>query len=194
MIFVNFEMNVDAFESGFVYHFYSRAIGAEKLFVEEENFFFFLKKYEKYLDPYFETMAYCLIPNHFHFLIRVKENCGDEEIVKSIGDFLNAYTKSFNKLYSRNGGLFQRKFKRKKVELDSYYTRLIIYIHLNPVKHDLTINPINWQFSSYNTYFSTKPSKLNRDEVIRWFGGLEEFKKVHSLNLDDYLPNEFLLE
>jgi len=104
-------------------------------------------------------MAYCLIPNHFHFLIRVKENCGDEEIVKSIGDFLNAYTKSFNKLYSRNGGLFQRKFKRKKVELDSYYTRLIIYIHLNPVKHDLTNNPINWQFSSYNTYFSTKPSK-----------------------------------
>jgi putative transposase len=187
-------MNFDTFESGCIYHFYSRAIGAEKLFLENDNYFFFLTKYEKYLSPYFDTLAYCLIPNHFHFLVRVKDNCNDEEIVKSIGDFLNAYTKSFNKLYARNGGLFQRKFKRKKVESDEYYTRLIIYIHLNPVKHGFKNKPSDWQYSSYNSYLSSKPSKVIREEVLRWFGDLEEFKKVHEINVEEYLPIDLLLE
>jgi REP element-mobilizing transposase RayT len=187
-------MNVDTFESGYIYHFYSRAIGAEKLFVENENYFFFLNKYEKYLEPYFETLAYCLIPNHFHFLIKVKENCTDGEIIKSIGDFLNSYTKSFNKLYARNGSLFQRKFKRKKVDSDSYFTRMIIYIHHNPVKHGLKKGPSDWQFSSYNSYLSSKPTKINKEEVLGWFGDLEEFKKMHRISVEEYLSRDLLLE
>lgn len=191
---VNFEMNVDTFESGFIYHIYSRAIGAEKLFIENENYLFFLKKYENYLDPYFETLAFCLIPNHFHLLIRVKENCQNDQVIKAFGDFLNSYTKSLNKSYTRNGGLFQRKFKRKKVESNSYYTRLILYIHLNPIKHGLRTEPTDWQFSSYNSFLSSKPSKIRRDEVLDWFGDLEEFKKVHNLNVEEYLPKDLLLE
>ena len=46
-----------------------------EVFIENDNYLFFLSQYDKYLKAYFETLAFCLIPNHFHFLIRVKENC-----------------------------------------------------------------------------------------------------------------------
>ena len=55
-----------------VYHIFSRAIGKEKLFLEEENYVFFLKRYKLHISPVADTFAYNLLPNHFHFLIRIK--------------------------------------------------------------------------------------------------------------------------
>jgi len=58
---------------GGVYHIYNRANGREKLFLNDDNYTFFLKRYYKYLGRFLDTFCYCLMPNHFHFLIRVKE-------------------------------------------------------------------------------------------------------------------------
>ncbi len=54
------------------YHVYNRANGFEKIFVEEENYRFFLEKYQLYISPYVDTYCYCLMPNHFHFLVSIK--------------------------------------------------------------------------------------------------------------------------
>ena len=109
------ENSIEVFESGKVYHLYSRSIGNQELFLTDENYKFFLNKYSQYSDNCFDTIAYCLIPNHFHFLVRIKENQQDSDIVKTFSNFLNSYAKAFNKSTGRNGGLFQRKFKRKLI-------------------------------------------------------------------------------
>lgn len=55
-----------------IYHVYNRANGNEKLFLSGDNYSFFLKRYEKYMDEFLDTFCYCLMPNHFHLLVRVK--------------------------------------------------------------------------------------------------------------------------
>ena len=59
-------------DQGSFYHIYNRGNNKEKIFFEEKNYRHFLKLFDKYLSPYVDVYAYCLMPNHFHFLIRVK--------------------------------------------------------------------------------------------------------------------------
>lgn len=63
---------MDLFEPDQVYHIYNRANGNENLFRESRNYRFFLQKYFAYINPVAETYAYCLLPNHFHAMIRVR--------------------------------------------------------------------------------------------------------------------------
>jgi len=59
-------------ESDKYYHIYNHAVGNDNLFKKEENYYFFLKKYIQHISPIADTFAYCLMPNHFHFAVRVK--------------------------------------------------------------------------------------------------------------------------
>src|SRR6056297_3474816 len=110
------------------YHIYNRANGTENLFTETKNYNFFLERWNNYLADYLTVWAYCLIPNHFHFLIKVKS---EEELTKllrpeqgAITEMISnqfrilfiSYTKSFNKVYTRNGSLFQKPFKHILVD------------------------------------------------------------------------------
>src|SRR5699024_7104949 len=138
--------------------------------------------------------------NHFHFMVKTKpleeflaffEKKYPDKDPQSFGNFagllsnpfknfLISYAKSFNKLYDRRGSLFLDNLKRKKIEDDSYFTQLIRYIHLNPVKHGLVEKPGDWPHSSYNSHLSSKPTSLKRDEVLDWFGGKGNFIKQHT--------------
>lgn len=184
----------DPFFSEEFYHVYSRTIGEELLFRTEENCIYFLKKYQTYCSPHFSTLAYCLLPNHFHFLIRVKENTNPEAVLNSFSNFLNGYTKAYNKLYDRHGGLFQRKFKRKRIDKESYLSQVIIYIHRNPQKHGIVKDFKKWRFSSYQAIISQKPTQIDRDFIIEWFGDFEQFQKIHALENVSNFPEELSLE
>lgn len=81
--------------------------------------------------PLVEIAAYCLMPNHFHLLIRELEEGG---ISKFMQKLTTGYTMYFNKRHERSGSLFQGKFKATHVSDDRYLRYLISYIHLNPVK------------------------------------------------------------
>ena len=122
---------------GKIYHIYSRTIGKELLFRNEENYAYFLRRYTYFCSKHFATFCYCLLPNHFHFLVQVKESTNEAAAISAFSNFLNSYSKSYNKVFERHGGLFQRKFKRKEIKLDSYLTEVITYIHRNPQKHGL---------------------------------------------------------
>ena len=65
------------FYEGSYYHIYNRAIGRDWLFVNDGNYRFFLKKWQQYIHPYVETFAYCLMCNHYHFLVRIKPITAD---------------------------------------------------------------------------------------------------------------------
>ena len=184
----------DEFEPECVYHIFNKAIGEEKLFRQDDNYYFFLARFQHFLDEKVETLAYCLIPNHFHLLIRVRPNITNNQVVKGFSDFQNAYCKSFNKVFSRNGSLFQRKFKRKKIKNEVYLSRIVIYLHQNAIKHGLVKDPKEWRFSSFKSYLSDNPTKLSRDLVLGWFGGIEGFRISNQANTELFLPEEFLLE
>ncbi len=54
------------------YHIYNRANGSEKIFVDKDNYRYFMEKYKQHVSPIADTYAYCLMPNHFHFLVKIK--------------------------------------------------------------------------------------------------------------------------
>lgn len=81
--------------------------------------------------PLVDICAYCLMPNHFHLIIRERENNGISRFMQKL---LTGYTMYFNKRYERSGNLFQGKFKAKHIDNDEYLKYLISYVHLNPIK------------------------------------------------------------
>ncbi len=183
-------------ENGKYYHIYNRGINSDILFKENDNYNYFLKLYETHIDPIAETFAWCLMKNHFHFLIRIKEVNEIKTAIKiqpsqSFSNLFNAYTKAFNKKYHRHGALFERPFRRKWVNFDTYFQNLIIYIHNNPVHHNICDHPLEYAWSSYLSCISDKPTKLKRQEVIEIFNDVENFKFLHQLK--NYISTEEFL-
>ena len=105
--------------AGCYYHIYNRGNNREPIFFSDENYRYFLKGYAEYISPVADTFAYCLLPNHFHFLVQIKEQ--QEELSGALAsqhfsNFFNSYTKSINKAYQRTGSLFEKRFGRILIE------------------------------------------------------------------------------
>ena len=192
-----------------VYHVYNRAHGSEKLFVNKLNYQFFLDKYFKYLGPVTDCISYCLMPNHFHLLVRIKElrnvqvellpkliespsqDLLDAALIRQFSNFFNSYAKSFNRQQGRKGSLFMHSFRRKSVRDSEYLRKLIHYIHRNPIEAGLVNNPESWEFSSYrNVLFRGRNSKyrIDTEAVLDVFDNLEDFVAFH----DQTSPFELL--
>ncbi len=188
---------VQALENGKYYHIYNRGINSDILFKENKNYEHFINLYDTHIEPIAETYAWCLMKNHFHFLVRLKEEAEiqtERKILpsQSFSNLFNAYTKAFNKSYNRHGALFERPFKRKSIDNESYFQNLITYIHNNPVHHKICENPIEYPWSSYVTCISDKPTKLKRKKVIEMFNDIENFKYVHQLKSNPFTIESFL--
>ncbi len=180
---------------GVFYHIYNRGNNRERIFFEEENYHYFLQQYQKYLSDHVENYAYCLMPNHFHFVVYIKPSETQASKVletfevsspkkltpleKAFRDFFISYAKSINKRYERTGSLFQYKFKRKPITSNSYLMRLIMYIHANPVDARLCSDFQDWRFSSYNAILGDMPTEIKRDEVMELFGARKDFIAWH---------------
>ncbi len=182
-------------EAGRVYHIFNRGNNRENLFREERNYRYFLNLYSKYAEPVVITYAYCLMPNHFHFLVKIKE-CDSKEFdpKQQFSNLFNSYAKSINKAYGRTGALFQRPFGRIEVTSDAYYTYLVYYIHLNPQKHGFTKDFRSYPYSSFRLLLSDEPSFLASGEVMNWFGGKETFIDAHKKAESALIPAELLGE
>lgn len=146
----------------------------------------FLKLYEHHIVPVADTFAYCLMKNHFHLLVKIKEHLpGLEDLEgvnipsKAFSNLFNAYTKSINKMYARSGSLFEKNFRRIEITSDIYFARLVHYIHFNPQKHGFTDNYRTYPYSSFQLILSDTPTDIKRAEVINWFGGKNDFIEVH---------------
>ena len=180
---------IEPLEFGNYYHIYNRGINSENIFKENRNHEYFLNLYDKHINPIAETLAWCLLKNHFHLLVRIKTleeiHKNKDEFKKiiphqSFGNLFNAYTKAINKGYNRHGALFERPFKRKRIHNDAYLQSVIKYIHYNPVNHGFCEHPIQYPWSSYLTCVSEKPTKLKREKVISLFNNIDELKKFHN--------------
>ncbi len=184
---------------GNYYHIYNRGNNGIDVFLENGNYDYFLKLYHQYVHPIAETFAWCLMKNHFHFLVYIRN---EKEVLmesleystvdkpsvvdpsKQFGHLFNAYTQAINKKYSRTGSLFEKPFERKRVTSEKYLQNLIYYIHNNPVHHGFTKTINEYPWSSYGSVVSDKPTKLLRDEVIEIYGSKENFIDYHNAEQD----------
>ncbi|MBK6347526.1 MAG: hypothetical protein IPF68_16660 [Bacteroidales bacterium] len=176
------------------YHIYNHANGFENFFKDKNDYANFLTLYIEYIVPICETFAYCLMPNHFHFFVRIKP---EAELIRTLkinnetskietgtisyrfSHYFNSYAQAYNKKFQRSGSLFRSTFKRKPVITEEYFIKLVHYIHSNPV-HDGFVERIErWEHSSYNAFLLDTESFLNKATVIEHFGDLDNFKLVH---------------
>ena len=189
---------------GDFYHLYNRDINNEIVFKSKRNYLFFLERWQKYVGDILEVYSYCLLPTHFHFFVRVVNSFTKPSSFSKATDinkllehqfmlFFRSYALAFNKENNRTGSLFQKGIKRIRINGERYYTAIIHYIHNNPIHHHYVDNYDRWQFSSYNAILSDSPSKINREEILKWFGSKENFIQFHLENIKYDKIDQFLL-
>lgn len=145
------------------YHVYNRGNNLENIFFEKRNYDFFIRKLIESFADKIELVYYCLMPNHYHLIVHVKENSALE---KAMQKFSISYAKAINKSCGRVGYLFQGRYKNKFIPDNNYLLHLSRYIHLNPVKAGLAGQPEEYAYSSYLDYLGNRKSKFLHFEII----------------------------
>ena len=205
--------------TGEIFHVLNRGVDNREIFLEEEDYFRFIHNLFEFNDPspvfnlsYYlnrlqsidfvnqyikkprklivEILAFCLMPNHFHLLLRQREEGGLTKFMRKIGV---GYANYFNQKYQRSGALFQGRFKLILVKEETHFIHLPYYIHFNPL--DLKMpdwrkgeienyqNAIkfleSYRWSSHLDYLSKKnfPSVTQREFLLKIFGGSENYKR-----------------
>ena len=166
--------------SNIIYHIFNHAVAKENLFRIEENYYFFLEKFNYYIAAVADTYAYCLMPNHFHFIVKFKTvkqlsdvfNFTDSskisyKLSQAFKNFFSSYSSSYNVMFDRKGTLFEPRFKRKIVDSKEYFLNLFNYIHQNPISHGFVKEIDDWKFSSYTSFYSEKKSLLKREDIYK---------------------------
>ena len=168
---------------------YNRSINDEKIFYNKENYLYFLKKYYK-TSEYVDTLAYCLMPTHFHFLIKVKSD-ETNKLKRVIGDLLSGYARAINRQMKRHGSLFQQHTKAKHIKSQKHLIALVHYIHQNPVRSNLVKKLEDWQYSSFRDYIGFRNGKLPfTNEILSNYKNTNAFIEHSNMKIDWDLDNK----
>ena len=197
------------------YHIFNHANGFENIFIEDENYRFFLDKYNQYILPIAETYAYCLLPNHFHLVVRIRrkeileevfrnfkstnfskvQNFGKVEVTdnmieyyisKQFANLFSCYTQSFNKVNKRRGSLFLKNFRREPIKNKAYFMNAVIYTHRNPVHHAFCDRYTDWSYTSFCEIKERNSHMIEVDKLLRMFGGRESFIDLHEQSANKF--------
>ena len=144
-----------------IYHVMMRGINHQTIFEDEEDNYQFINTLDRMRVRYDDEgnacgrnccyYAYCLMGNHFHLLIRER----DERVGETIKRIASSYVYYYNRKYGRDGHLFKERFKSEPVNDMAYFTVLLRYIHQNPVKAGIVEKVKDYEFSSWGEYDGT---------------------------------------
>lgn len=200
-------------ENGY-YHLYNRGVEKRIIFQDDQDYKVFLSYLKLYLEPpnppkerlvninntIFATierplknfnneislLAYCLMPNHFHLLVKQKSLKGIASFTQSL---LTKYSTYFNKRYERVGPLFQGVYKAVSIDEENYLLHLSRYIHLNPT-HDAKVRPLRSTYSSYGDYLGErKTGWLNTELILSFFKNSRKVGYVNALSYQSFVED-----
>lgn len=205
------------FVPGACYHVYNRSDKPGPLFQTEDDLDFFMGKYKLYLGPYVDTFAWCLLEDRFHLCLGIRSMADITEAVLDQPEFerttaqhqfldalpaerdvhtlverqflrlFTAYATMFNKRLGRSGNLFRQPFGHMEIP-EKALPWLLYYLHVDTVRAAGWPDFKEYPWSSYALLASRRPTYLRKKEVIKWFGGMEEFLAFHE---QKEMPAEF---
>ena len=189
------------------YHIYNRGVEKRTIFENDQDYKVFLKYLKEYLLPpqeaqklkktvtlkggsfkgiprqlknYYQKidlLAFCLMPNHFHLLVKQHTENAIEKFMRSLATRYSLY---FNKKYDRVGSLFQGHYKASLITKEPYLLHLTRYIHLNPLEYN---DEIKNAYSSYADYLGLRNTTwIKPDTILAFFNNktLPEVNKINS--------------
>lgn len=157
-----------SYAPGEYYHLYNRGAHHVSIFREPDNYLFVLKAIKHYCRELQLTLiAYCLMPNHYHFLIRQDGETSAGLLPQRV---FNSYTKAYNKRYEHSGTLFEDNYKVRHVQDEPYLLNLCCYIHANPVKDGIVSDLREWPYSNYLEWVEEREGTLvDRAFIMLYF-------------------------
>ena len=197
--------------TGHIYHIFNRGVNKNEIFLSQDDYKQFLNaaihyktkntrySYEKRFkishDPVslqslqlnralkIDVIAYCLMPNHFHFLVKQESDRGITSFMRHL---MNSYSHFVNLKYKRVGPLFQGRFKAVIVDSDEQLLHLSRYIHLNPLVSNLVSDLESYPWSSYVSYIGKRVDNLaNSQAVLNSFKSKSDYRQF-VLDQEDY--------
>ncbi len=146
------------FQAGEYYHIYHRGRNRQKIFFETRNYLYFLRLLKKCCTEFaVRVIAYCLMPNHFHFMLQPQRHDNLSEFVRRLQQ---SYAQAINKRYQRSGPLFHERFQHVHVHSERYQILLCRYIHVNPRKDGLVADLREWPFSNDLEFIEARKGEL----------------------------------
>ncbi|MGB3605727.1 MAG: transposase [Psychroserpens sp.] len=183
---------MEKLQSGKYYHIYNRGNNKQNIYFEDDNYQYFKQLLKKHLLPILKIYAYCLLPNHFHLVLRINDDI--QKPYQALSNLMNAYTKAINKRFNRSGSLFQKPFKRIEIENENYFKNLILYVHHNPEKHNVIDDYRNYEHSSYKSLIISKKDITDLNYVDKYFDSTENFIFVHNSKKIQFDIESLILE
>jgi REP element-mobilizing transposase RayT len=156
-------------QPGHCYHIYNRGNNQETIFFTRDNYLYFLRKIRRHLLPQMQVLAWCLMPNHFHLLVQVREDSTVAACGAAFRVLLSSYTRAIQKQEQRTGSLFQQQRQAKDIMdgAEQYGLQCLCYIHQNPLRAKLVGEPGHWPWSSYPDYVGLRSGTLCNQELAR---------------------------
>ena len=153
------------FRPGGYYHLFNRGANRMSICENDGNFIYLLGLMKRYLAQLQITMiAYCLLPNHYHWLVRQDGETRAGQLPQSV---FNAYSKAFNRANGRTGTLLESRYKAIAVTSEPYLLHLCRYIHANPVRHGLATHVHLWPYSNFQEWMQQREGTLVDHEFIQ---------------------------
>lgn len=160
-----------------VYHIYNQGNNQQQLY-SDDDYRKFLELFSSYVLPYADVLAWCLIPNHYHFMLSVKENCTPlkqgnimlDSVSNGFRNLSSAYAHAYIKAHQKSGSVFRPKTKSKNLTDDSSgmsYLNCFYYIHQNAWRHGIVNHVSLWKYSSYHFYAGTRKQSICNMELAR---------------------------
>jgi len=173
------------YQEGSVYHIYNRGCNKNNIFNNPENYRYLIRRILRSYKKYnISIIAFCLMPNHYHFLIRQ-----DSEISISLWlrSLFIGYTLAINKQQNRTGTLFSGRAKAKLIDDEKYLQYLTFYIHQNPVKAGLVKKMEDWEFSNYLECIGVRDDYPNDKKIIEnYFGSSSMYRNFSNVHMTDF--------
>lgn len=156
---------LDTQTPGCYFHVYNRAPNNGLVFSDLGSYLYFVKIVKENLEKYdISIISYCLMPNHFHILVRIHKEYSLSPFIRQI---LNTYVQGHNRFVKRTGPLFEGRTKYKLISEEKYLLQVSRYIHLNPVKANIVKDPAEWPYSNYLEWIGQRNGTLVSQSFIR---------------------------